>query len=75
MFLKGELVFACQFFLFETEFKEPYRKLRPKEVANELPSGAPIRVDYIPQEWMSEDHYLAAHQQTTNGAAFVLHLL
>ena len=75
LYLKNELVFACQFFLFKCQFKEPYRKLKPVEVPNELPTGAPIRVDYAPQEWMSQEHYLAAHQHTAEGATFVLHLL
>ena len=33
-YLKDELAFASQFFLLETEFKEPYRKLKPQEISN-----------------------------------------
>ena len=74
LYLKNELVFTCPFFLCQGQFKEPYKKLKPVEVTGE-PPDAPIRVEYLPQVWMSQEHYLAAHQHTTDGAAFVLHLL
>ena len=61
LYLRNELVFSCQFFLFATEFKDPFKKRKPVEMPNELPDREPICVDFVPEEWMSQEHYLAAH--------------
>ena len=51
LYLKDELVFVSQFFLLNPEFKEPFRKLKPKETENYIPGMSATKgvvVDYIP---------------------------
>ena len=59
-FMLKELVFASQFFLLPTQYSEPGRKYKIKEIRCNAQSNYHERYrEFMP--WMSFEHYLAAH--------------